>query len=132
MPAIEPDAAPGADAELERLAAVFKLLGDPTRIRLLAELRAHDERCVSDLALATGVRESAVSQALRLLRTANVVSVRRDGRHMRYRLADEHVRALIDTARTHLRHDRDETAVEAAGAECEAPHPPTADAGSAA
>jgi len=50
------------------------------------------------------VAETAVSQALRLLRTAGVVRARRDGRTVWYRLDDEHVRLLLDLSRTHLSH----------------------------
>ena len=123
----------GGHDELDRLAGVFKLLGDPTRMRLVAELHraagepgaggAPGERCVGDLAAATGARESAVSQALRLLRAASIVAVRRDGRHMRYRLADDHVRELLDTAAQHLRHSGPIAPAGDDAADCDAPHP---------
>ena len=66
--------------EITRVAALFKLLGDPTRTRLLYTLLDAGELYVSDLALATGTGESTVSQALRLLRASGVVTGRRDGR----------------------------------------------------
>ena len=47
---------------------------------------------------------SALSHGLRLLRTAGVVTNRRDGRMVRYRLADSHVRLLLDVTREHLDH----------------------------
>lgn len=62
------------------------------------------ELCVGDLAEVIDADESAVSHALRLLRTAGVVRNRRDGRHMRYRLDDVHVRLLLDVSREHLNH----------------------------
>ncbi|NNG19979.1 helix-turn-helix transcriptional regulator [Naumannella sp. ID2617S] len=81
-------------------AEVFALLGDVNRLRLLLELLP-GERCVGDLALATGQSESAVSHALRLLRAHRVVAARREGRRAYYRLQDAHVRVLLETALAH-------------------------------
>ncbi len=95
---------PVSDVEAEDLAALFRLLGDPTRTRILYALGAADELCVSDLARAVGSEESTVSHALRLLRTAGVVRSRRQGRNVHYRLDDSHVRMLLEVSRDHLRH----------------------------
>lgn len=92
------------DAELEELTQLFKLLGDPTRARLLYALLEAGELCVCDLSAATGTPETNVSHALRLLRTAGIVKVRRDGRMMFYSLDDAHVRLLLDVSREHLQH----------------------------
>ena len=72
------EAAPREEA-LTRVTGLFKLLGDPTRSRLLYALLEAGEMCVCDLAAATDTAEATVSQALRLLRTAGVVAGRRDG-----------------------------------------------------
>ena len=96
--------APGAD-ELARVSSVFKLLGDPTRARLLYALLEAGELCVCDLGAATGTAETTVSQALRLLRASGVVTGRRDGRNIYYRLSDAHVRLLLDVTREHALHD---------------------------
>lgn len=93
-----------AAAPAERVAETFKLLGDPTRIRILSALDRHDELCVHEIAVAVDVSESNVSQALRLLRTAGVVRNRRDGRHIHYRLDDEHVRTLLRVTAEHVAH----------------------------
>jgi ArsR family transcriptional regulator, lead/cadmium/zinc/bismuth-responsive transcriptional repressor len=90
--------------EAEQLAVLFRLLGDRSRVRILFALAEAGELCVCDLAAAVDVAEPAVSQALRLLRTAGVVRSRRDGRTVWYRLDDEHVRLLLDLSRTHLSH----------------------------
>jgi ArsR family transcriptional regulator, lead/cadmium/zinc/bismuth-responsive transcriptional repressor len=92
---------------VEELALVFGLLGDLGRLRLMAALLEGGEMCVCDLAAATGQSESAVSHALRLLRAHRVVKVRRAGRMAYYRLADSHVRMLLDLAVTHIRHGED-------------------------
>lgn len=96
-----------SEAEGEQLAELFKLLGDPTRTRMLYALLEAGELCVCDLAETVGASETSVSHALRLLRTAGVVRNRRDGRNVYYRLDDAHVRMLLDLSREHLRHDGD-------------------------
>lgn len=93
-----------AASEDVRLAEQFRLLGDPTRVRLLYALLDEGELNVTDLAAAASVPESTASHALRLLRTAGVVRHRRQGRTVRYALDDDHVRALLDLSRRHLRH----------------------------
>lgn len=88
--------------EADSLASLFRLLGDPTRMRMLYALVEAGELCVGDLAEVVDADESAVSHALRLLRTSGVVRNRRDGRHVYYRLDDVHVRLLLDVSREHL------------------------------
>jgi len=88
----------------EEGAALFRLLGDPTRLRILGTLAAAEELCVHEIAERVGTNETKVSQALRLLRTARVVRNRRDGRNVHYRLDDDHVRALLETTAAHLAH----------------------------
>lgn len=92
------------DEELEQLTQLFRLLGDPTRARLLYAVLEAGELCVCDISAATGTPETNVSHALRLLRTAGIVKARRDGRMMFYSLDDAHVRMLLDVSREHLRH----------------------------
>jgi DNA-binding transcriptional ArsR family regulator len=87
--------------DVERVTALFRMLGDPTRLRLLHALLEAGELCVCDLAAATGILEATVSQSLRLLRASEVVSSRRDGRLVYYRLADDHVRTLLVLTREH-------------------------------
>jgi DNA-binding transcriptional ArsR family regulator len=89
--------------EATRLAELFRLLGDPTRARLLYALLEAGELCVCDLSDVVEVTDTAVSHALRLLRTAGIVASRRAGRMIYYRLADGHVRMLLDLSREHLR-----------------------------
>jgi len=93
------------DALVTELAGVFGLLGDPSRLRLLTSLLEGGELCVCDLAVTSGLSESATSHALRLLRAHGVVQARRAGRMMRYSLRDGHVRMLLDVALEHVRHD---------------------------
>lgn len=93
---------PGDD-DIAGLADVFGLLADPGRLRVLVAL-LEGEMCVCDLAAVARTSESAVSHHLRLLRAHRVVQVRRAGRMAYYRLADAHVRLLLDVALTHIGH----------------------------
>ncbi|MCY1369253.1 Bacterial regulatory protein, arsR family [compost metagenome] len=91
------------------LAVIFGLLADPGRVRILIAL-LEGEMCVCDLAAATGLSESGVSHALRLLRGPKVVTVRRSGRMAYYSLADSHVRLLLDLGLSHVGHTGHERA----------------------
>lgn len=94
---------PDREAHVET-AELFRLLGDPTRVAILHALLLGGELCVCDLAEVVGVGENVVSQAMRLLRAADVVRTRRDGRRIHYRLADAHVRMLLDLSADHVGH----------------------------
>ncbi len=89
--------------ELIDTADIFDLLSDPNRLRLLVAM-LDGELCVCDLAAVCAMSESAASHALRLLRAHRVVTARRSGRRAFYRLADAHVRMLLDLAFTHTQH----------------------------
>ena len=90
--------------EATALAQMFRLLGDPTRVRILFALLEAGELCVCDIAAVVETSETKVSQAMSLLRTAGVVRNRRDGRNIFYRLDDAHVRLVLDLSREHLAH----------------------------
>lgn len=80
----------------------FELLGDPTRLQILLGMHRAPGICVSDLAAALSMTQTAVSQALRLLRNQGWVAVERDGKKMTYRLDDEIVHRLLhDLGATH-------------------------------
>jgi DNA-binding transcriptional ArsR family regulator len=84
-------------------ADIFGLLSDPGRLRMLVVLLA-DEASVGRLAELAGLSESSASHALRLLRAHRIVATRREGRMVHYRLADEHVRQLVEIALQHAEH----------------------------
>ena len=90
--------------EVEALAEVFKLLGDPKRARILFALLEAGELCVCDLAATVDMTETSVSQAMRLLRTGGIVRNRREGRIVYYRLDDDQVRTLLQLSRAHVAH----------------------------
>ena len=88
--------------EYEAMAALFKAMGDPNRLGILWAL-GHGEMCVCDLAAHLESSESAVSHQLRLLRQLALVSNRRQGQVLYYRLNDDHVHTLIHMALEHIR-----------------------------
>ncbi len=85
-----------------RASGLLKALADPTRMRILLALSA-SELCVCDLAHLLGMTDSAVSHQLRVLRDARLVAFRRQGRQVFYRLADDHVREILEDALEHAR-----------------------------
>lgn len=87
--------------ELYELSELFKVFGDPTRIRILFVLFGA-ELCVCDLAEALHMTQSAISHQLRILKQAKLVASRREGKSVFYFLADDHVRTMIDQGREHI------------------------------
>lgn len=85
-------------AQALELAALFKLLGNETRVRLLHALVRADELCVSDLATTVGMKPQAVSNQLQRLSDRGVVAARREGTNVHYRLIDPCVAELFDRA----------------------------------
>lgn len=87
-------------------AEIFRLLADPTRVGLLHALASGDEEelSVTDLATAVKRRQTAVSQHLARLRMARLVTTRKLGTQVLYRIANDHVRALVLDAISHAEH----------------------------
>ncbi|MDQ4118545.1 MAG: metalloregulator ArsR/SmtB family transcription factor [Actinomycetota bacterium] len=81
---------------LTRAAEVLDVLGEVNRLSILLALQHAGDLCVSDLAVAVGMSDSAVSHALRLLRAHQMVTAHRQGRLVRYRLADGLPRRLLE------------------------------------
>ncbi len=88
---------------VQPMAAIFKMIGDPTRIRILA-LLAQQELCVNCIASSLAMTHSAISHQLRLLREAGLVKFTKDGKEVIYSLDDEHVLTLFDQALDHVKH----------------------------
>jgi DNA-binding transcriptional ArsR family regulator len=89
------------ESDLERLALTYKIMGDPTRLKIILALRG-GEMCVCDIAAFVGLSESAVSHQLRRLRELALVSSRRDGQILYYSLDDDHVRELVTVGLNHI------------------------------
>lgn len=83
------------------LAETFKILGDPTRIKIAYAL-SKEELCVCDIANLLGVSQSAVSHSLRTLRQMKLVKFRREGKIAYYTLDDEHIASLLEEGFRHV------------------------------
>ena len=92
------------DETLYQLADLFKVFGDPTRIRILAIL-SKQELCVQDIADSLSMTQSAISHQLRILKQNKLVKSRREGKSIFYSLADDHVRTIINQGREHIEED---------------------------
>lgn len=86
---------------IERLAQLYKILGDPTRLKIVMALGA-TEMCVCDLAALLCMSESAVSHQLRRLRDRSIVTNRRDGQVLYYRLCDVHIDQILRMGMQHV------------------------------
>ena len=82
------------------VADTFRVLGDPTRLRIVDALSRH-ELCVCDLALIVGASQSTVSHSLRALRQMRLVRYRKDGKIAYYSLDDDHIHPLLRIAFEH-------------------------------
>ncbi|SDB12674.1 ArsR/SmtB family transcription factor [Eubacterium oxidoreducens] len=90
-----------SEKNYQALATLYKMFGDPTRVKILHALRQH-EMCVCDLAALLGVTKSAISHQLKSLRLSNLVQNRREGQVVYYSLADAHVEMILDLGMEHI------------------------------
>lgn len=89
------------DEKLYKLADLYKLFGDSTRIKILYAL-FKSEMCVCDIALLLNMTTSAISHQLKLLKNASLVKYRKDGKTVFYSLADDHVKTIINNGMEHI------------------------------
>lgn len=87
--------------ELVDLAELFKVFGDPTRIKILFVL-FKSEACVCDIAEALSMTQSAISHQLKVLKQSKLVKARREGKSIFYSLADTHVSTMIAQGLEHI------------------------------
>jgi DNA-binding transcriptional ArsR family regulator len=87
----------------QQVASLFSVLADPTRLQVVyALLNAPDgELCVCDLAAGLGRDDTTISHQLRVLRSHHIVTMRKVGRVVYYRLVDEHIRQVLALGLTH-------------------------------
>ena len=91
------------ELHLLQLAELYKVLGDSTRIRIL-DLLSRQELCVQDIADGLAMTQSAISHQLRLLKQADLVKCRREGKSVFYSLADDHVATILHQGLEHICH----------------------------
>ncbi len=87
--------------DIEKIAGVFKILGEPTRLKIILAL-IENELCVCDISAVTGSSVSAVSHQLRLLRDNKLVKFRRKNKMVYYSIDDEHIEVLVNQMKEHL------------------------------
>ncbi|MBS4899393.1 MAG: winged helix-turn-helix transcriptional regulator [Clostridiales bacterium] len=85
----------------QAVAELFKVFGDSTRIGILCALQ-EKELCVEEIAAKLGKEQSAISHQLRILKSAKLVKVRKDGRFANYSLDDDHVNMILKMGKEHV------------------------------
>lgn len=94
------------DGKLEDVAELFKMFGDPTRARIVCAL-SMEELCVCDLTELLGMKQSAVSHQLRLLKAVRLVRSRKQGREVYYSLDDQHIQSIFAMAFAHVSEEKE-------------------------
>lgn len=87
---------------LYALSDFFKVMSDSTRMRIMAVLDGR-ELCVCDLSELLGMTKSAVSHQLKVLKDAQLVKYRRDGKNVYYALKDDHVKTILEMGIAHIK-----------------------------
>ncbi|MFI3329279.1 MAG: metalloregulator ArsR/SmtB family transcription factor [bacterium] len=87
-----------------KLNNLYKLFADETRLKIMLALEI-ESLCVCDIANVLDMTKSAVSHQLKVLRENNVVTFDKKGKSCYYKLADDHVKSLVDLALEHINHD---------------------------
>lgn len=90
-----------SESTIRRLSETFKVLGDPTRVKIVFAL-AQEELCVCDLSNLLDTTMSAVSHQLRVLRNMRLVRYRKEGKMAFYSLDDEHIENLFEEGLRHV------------------------------
>jgi ArsR family transcriptional regulator, lead/cadmium/zinc/bismuth-responsive transcriptional repressor len=90
-----------SDDDATALADLFRLLGDPSRLRIVVSC-LRTPLAVSDIADRLGLSVSLVSHHLRLLKGARLVRADRQGKQVFYRADDAHVRRMVEDMVTHI------------------------------
>ena len=90
------------EKDMHRLALIYKVLGEPSRLKIAMALRG-GEMCVCDLAALLGISESAVSHQIRRLKDLALVKSRREGQILYYSLDDHKLDELIRVGLDHVR-----------------------------
>ena len=87
---------------IDHLAELYNGFADPPRVHILYLLATRQELCVTDIAEAVALSQSAVSHQLRLLKQMHLIKFRREGKNIHYSLADDHVRTILQMGLEHV------------------------------
>jgi ArsR family transcriptional regulator len=91
--------------EIEEVSNLFKVLGDPTRSKILYTIEDNDLN-VTDICECVNMQKSAVSHQLRILRDAKLVKARKDGKEVYYSFDDDHISTIFKYGLEHIREDK--------------------------
>lgn len=94
-------AAMPSDEQIAEMGARFKVISEPSRLKILLVL-AGGELCVDHITEAVGGNQSAVSHQLKILRDNKIIKSRRSGKNVLYSVSDWHILAMIGVAKEHL------------------------------
>lgn len=86
---------------MDHIADLFKGFADPTRVHILSLLQER-ELCVTEIAEAVELSQSAISHQLRILKQMHLIKFRREGKNIWYSLADDHVRTILEMGLEHV------------------------------
>ncbi len=86
---------------LDNIAELFKGFADATRVHILS-LLSQQELCVTDIAEAVDLSQSAISHQLRILKQMHLIKFRREGKNILYSLADDHVKTILQMGLEHV------------------------------
>ena len=86
---------------LSDIAALYKVLGDETRVRIVSALD-NSSLCVCDLASLLSMTKSAISHQLKILKDAKLVKYRREAKNVFYSLDDDHIKAIFELGLQHV------------------------------
>jgi ArsR family transcriptional regulator, lead/cadmium/zinc/bismuth-responsive transcriptional repressor len=93
------------DGDLVQLADMFRLLGDPTRLKLVLACMTQERAPAGTLAETVGASASLVSHHLRLLKAARLVTSKRDGKQIYYQISDAHIQSVLRDMIDHLQEE---------------------------
>ena len=96
-----------SEKDIQSLSTLFKIIGDPTRTKIVLALD-NRELCGCDLTELLGMTKSAISHQMRILKENKIVKFRKDGKNVFYSLDDQHITDIIELATEHMRHSRRE------------------------
>ena len=86
---------------MDFIGELCKGVADPTRVHILY-LLAERELCVTDIAEAVDLSQSAISHQLRILKQMQLIKFRREGKNILYSLADDHVKTILEMGLEHV------------------------------
>ncbi|MEY8001423.1 ArsR/SmtB family transcription factor [Clostridium sp. Mt-5] len=93
------------DTSIFNMAEFFKVLNDPTRLKIINSLML-SEMCVCDICAVLNMRQPAISHHLKILKQSKLVKYRRDGKIVYYSLNDGHIKTMFNQCLSHVNENK--------------------------